>query len=146
MNKRFLIWFISIVLIVISIVIIYRLINSRNQEISLNENSQNLVDISQTQEGEVTDECINEWEDYNKYMGERVQSASSNSSENDTHYLLKDVLGYIEVYYLENNKEYLYKKTTIPTAYLSQEDIEDLKVGIEVVGAEELNKMLEDFE
>lgn len=146
MNKRFLIWFISIVLIVISIVIIYRLINSRNQEISLNENSQNLVDISQTQEGEVTDECINEWDDYNKYMGERVQSASSNSSENDTHYLLKDVLGYIEVYYLENNKEYLYKKTTIPTAYLSQEDIEDLKVGIEVVGAEELNKMLEDFE
>lgn len=146
MNKRFLIWFISIVLIVISIVIIYRLINSRNQEISLNENSQNLVDISQTQEGEVTDECINEWDDYNKYMGERAQSASSNSSENDTHYLLKDVLGYIEVYYLENNKEYLYKKTTIPTAYLSQEDIEDLKVGIEVVGAEELNKMLEDFE
>ena len=46
----------------------------------------------------------------------------------------------------ENNNEYLYKKTDISTDYLSEEDINDLKVGIEVVGLEELNKMLEDFD
>ena len=91
-----------------------------------------------------TDECLEEWNDYNEYMSHRVEEASNNVTEQDTHYLLKDVYGYIEVYYLdENNKEYLYKKTDISTDYLTEEDRDDLQVGIEVVGIEELNKMLE---
>ena len=46
----------------------------------------------------------------------------------------------------DNDDEYLYKKTDISTEYLSQEDLDDLSGGIEVVGLEELNKILEDFE
>ena len=147
MNKNYLIFTISIVLSIIVGIIVYNIVNKEDKNIGLNETSQNLVKISEVNEDAVTDECIDEWDDYNEYMSHRVEEASNNITEQDTHYLLKDIYGYIEIYYLdENNDEYLYKKTDISTDYLSQEDKEDLKVGIEVVGIEALNKMLEDFE
>ena len=149
MNKKVLIWSI-IILTIISGIIVYRLLNKKQKEYGINENTQNILEISEISEQneeEVTDECLDEWDDYNEYISERVEEASNNISEKDTHYLLKDVYGYIEVYYLdENNKEYLYKKTDISTDYLSEEDKDDLQIGIEVVGIEALNKMLEDFE
>lgn len=148
--KKVLIWVVSIALAITVVFTIYRLINNRNEELALNETEENSIEISSQIKGEdepVTDECVEEWEEYNQFVNERIEEASNNLSEDDTHYIVKDVLGYIEVYYLdENNEQYLYKKTTIPTAYLSQEDIEDLKVGIEVTGIESLNKILEDFE
>ena len=150
MNKRIIIWSIISIFVVFSGFILYKIVNKQKEEISLNETMQNLVEISQSKnqnEDAVTDECLNEWDDYNKYMSERIEEASNNLTDEDTHYLLKDVYGYIEVYYIDkNNNEYLYKKTDISTDYLSQEDKDDLKVGIEVVGIEALNKMLEDFE
>lgn len=152
MNKKVLIWISIIILSIIGIFIIIRINDKRNnkENLIINQERENFIELSNTNEiidGEVTDECLNEWQDYNQFMSKRIEEASNNLSENDTHYLLKDVLGYIEVYYLDaDNKEFLYKKTNIPTVYLSQEDIEDLKIGIEVVGIEALNKMLEDFE
>ena len=147
MSKNYLIFTISIVLSIIVGIIVYNIVNEEDKNIGLNETSQNLVKISEVNEDAVTDECIDEWDDYNEYMSHRVEEASNNITEQNTHYLLKDIYGYIEIYYLdENNDEYLYKKTDISTDYLSQEDKEDLKVGIEVVGIEALNKMLEDFE
>ena len=147
MNKKVLIWIVSIFLAIAVGFIIYKIVDNREEKLGLNETTENLVQISEITEGEVTDECIDEWDDYNKYISDRIEEASNNLTEDDTHYLLRDVYGYIEVYYLdENNQEYLYKKTTISTDYLSQEDIDDLKIGIEVVGAEAMNKMLEDFE
>ena len=151
MNKKIIIWGIVFIVAVISVFIFYRIVNRKAEEIiSLNETTQNLVEISEKSEQNedaVTDECLDEWDDYNEYMSERIEQASSNISEQDTRYLLKDVYGYIEIYYLdENNNEYLYKKTDISTEYLSQEDIDDLEIGIEVAGIEALNKMLEDFE
>ena len=149
MNKKVLVWSI-IILTIISGIIVFRLLNKKQKEFGINENTQNVLEISEISEQNeeaVTDECLDEWDDYNEYISERVEEASNNISEKDTHYLLKDVYGYIEVYYLdENNKEYLYKKTDISTDYLSEEDIDDLQIGIEVVGIEALNKMLEDFE
>ena len=150
MNKKIFIWGIIIVLAIIIGFITYKIVSKQQEEIGLNETTQNIVEISELaeqNEDAVTDECLNEWDDYNEYIGEKVEEASNNLIEQDTHYLLKDVYGYIEVYYLdENNNEYLYKKTDISTDYLSQEDKDDLKLGIEVVGIEALNKMLEDFE
>ena len=148
--KKTLIWIVSIILAIAAVFTIYRLVNNRNEELALNEIEENFIEISSEIKGEddpVTDECMDEWEEYEKFVSERIEEVSNNLSEDDTHYIVKDVLGYIEVYYLDdNNEQYLYKKTTIPTAYLSQEDIEDLKVGIEVTGIEQLNKILEDFE
>ena len=149
MNKKVLIWSI-IILTIISGIIVFRLLNKKQKEYGINENTQNILEISEISEQNeeaVTDECLDEWDDYNEYISGRVEEASNNISEKDTHYLLKDVYGYIEVYYLDdNNKEYLYKKTDISTDYLSEEDKDDLQIGIEVVGIEALNKMLEDFE
>ena len=137
--KKSLILILSIILIFI-IFLIYKSIGIKK------ESSEEQIEISQSEE-EVTDGCLDEWEDYNKYMGEKIEETSTNLVKEDTHYLLKDVWGFIEVYYLdENHNEYLYKKTSIATSYLSQEDVDDLKIGIEVVGLESLNKMLEDFE
>ena len=150
MNKKIIIWGIVFIVAVISVFIFYRIVNRKAEELSLNETTQNLVEISEKSEQNedaVTDECLDEWDDYNEYMSERIEQASNNVSEKETHYLLKDVYGYIEIYYIdENNNEYLYKKTDISTDYLTEEDRDDLQVGIEVVGIEELNKMLEDFE
>ena len=43
--------------------------------------------------------------------------------------------------------EYIFKGLTdISTQYLSAEDLEKLQKGIEVIGKENLNKCLEDFE
>ena len=82
-----------------------------------------------------------------KEINSKIEEASNNLSEDDTNYLVKDVNGYIFVYYLDGDKnEFLYKRTTISTDYLSQEDKDDLEVGIEVIGIENLNKLLEDFE
>ena len=150
MNKKIIITGMTIVLTIIIWFITYKIIKKQQDEIALNETTQNLVEISEKleqNEDAVTDECLDEWNDYNEYMSHRIEEASNNITEQDTHYLLKDVYGYIEVYYLdENNKEYLYKKTDISTDYLTEEDKDDLQLGIEVVGIEELNKMLEDFE
>ena len=150
MNRKMILWIIIILFSIAIGVITYRIVRKPRDNISLNETTKNVVQISEideSKEDEVTDECLNEWNDYGEYISERVEEANNNLSEQDTHYLLKDVYGYIEVYYLgENNNEYLYRKTDISTYYLSQEDKDDLKVGIEVVGIEALNKMLEDFE
>ena len=150
MNRKMIVWVIIILFSIAIGVITYRIVRKPRDNISLNETTKNVVQISEieeSKENEVTDECINEWNDYGEYISERVEETNNNLSEQDTHYLLKDVYGYIEIYYLdENNNEYLYKKTDISTDYLSEEDINDLKVGIEVVGTEALNKMLEDFE
>lgn len=146
MNKKTLILIISTIgIFLISFIILLtnktNMLSQKEKEIENNN-----IEISE-QEEEVTDECLDEWDDYNKYIGEKIEEASNNLTEDDTHYLIKDVWGYIEVYYLDDeNNEYLYKKTTIATDYLSQEDIDDLKIGIEVVGTEAMNKMLEDFE
>ena len=150
MNRKMIVWVIIILFSIAIGVITYRIVRKPRDNISLNETTKDVVQISEIEESkedEITDECINEWNDYGEYISERVEEANNNLSEQDTHYLLKDVYGYIEIYYLdENNNEYLYKKTDISTDYLSEEDINDLKVGIEVVGTEALNKMLEDFE
>ena len=150
MNRNITMWTITIIVAIIIGFITYRIINRPEEQIGQNETTKNIVEISETSEihGEaVTDECLDEWDDYNEYMSNRVEEANNNIAEESTHYLLKDVYGHIEVYYLdEDNNEYLYKKTDISTEYLSEEDLDDLQVGIEVVGIEALNKMLEDFE
>ena len=151
MNKKVLIWSMIIAFAMIAGFITYKIVNKNEEKAELNENTKNMVEISAEDSNEsedaVTDECLDEWDDYNEYMSKRVEEASNNIAEESTHYLLKDVYGYIEVYYLDdNNNEYLYKKTDISTEYLSEEDIDDLQVGIEVEGIEALNKMLEDFE
>ena len=146
MNKK--IWYTIAILVIIglSIIMAIRIYNSKGDEEKVGENgtAENIVNIAE--EG-ITDACIDEWDDYDDYIQEQSKTTSSNANQDNSHYLIKDINGYIVVYYInENNEELLYKETTIPTDYLSQEDINNLQDGIEVVGIESLNKILEDFE
>ena len=140
MNRKFLIGAMIVIFAIISGFIAFKIVSKNEEKTKLNENTKNMVEISAEYSNEnsninanehlnedtklnttaneeaVTDECLDEWDDYNEYISGRVEEASNNFSENDTHYLLKDVYGYIEVYYLdENNDEFLYKKTGIST-------------------------------
>ena len=140
MNKKIILFLVTVLIIEI-IFIIYEMINKANQNID--DTVEKIEVAEESAVDEVTDSCIDEWEEY---VSKKIEEASNNLVEDNTHYKLKNVDGYIEVYYVDDKGEYLYRKTNISTEYLSKEDTENLDNGIEVVGAESLNKMLEDFE
>ena len=143
MNKKLLFMIFYIFAFIIVIFLIIKIAVKNNSKV--NEKTE-LIQIANSEEksnGEVTDECIDEWNDY---INSKVEEASTNNAEDKTRYLLKNVDGFIDVYYVDNNGEYLYKKTNIAIEYLSKEDLDKLNNGIEVIGIEELNKKLEDFE
>ena len=149
MKKRYFTILIGSILFLSFAIMIYQAVSSnKNKSKNLDEAKSKIYENVQNREEEtVSDECINEWEDYAQYLNEDVKETGSDIGEDDTRYVLKNEDNYIDVYYLDkNNDEYLYKKTDISTEYLSQEDLDDLSGGIEVVGLEELNKILEDFE
>jgi len=65
----------------------------------------------------------------------------------DEHYMLRELDGYIAIYTLdEQDNPTLKEMTAIVTAYLPEEDVERLKEGIKLIGKEELNQALEDYE
>lgn len=63
------------------------------------------------------------------------------------HYIIKDIDGYLNIFIIdENNLETLFKKTDIVTKYMPDEDKELLKEGIRVIGKDNLNLAIEDYE
>ncbi len=65
----------------------------------------------------------------------------------DEHYVVKEHNGVIGIYIKNiNGVQELQEDTEISTQYLPEADLENLKVGIEVVGKSNLNNLLEDYE
>ena len=63
------------------------------------------------------------------------------------HYKIKEEDGVIVVYVTnENGQEILYDKTGVATEYLAEEDLNNIRNGLEIYGTENLNKFIEDFE
>ena len=114
-----------------------------------NTNLENKIEtkkIEEISEELVDDDCIAEWEEYEEYIKELEQASSMYQNE-ETHYLVKAEDNYIVVYYVDDGKNnILYKDTGISIDYLGEEDVRNLKNGIDVYGVESLNKLLEDFE
>jgi hypothetical protein len=118
--------------------------NKKNEEENVNNIVQNETELSGRY---VTDECLNEWSDYSSRVQEELQEASKILNDENRHYILRGNDSVINVYYInENNEEILYKVTDISIKYLGEEDIRELEKGIDVVGIQEVNKLLEDFE
>ena len=149
MNKK---WYIAIIifaliLFITSVILVFvmnKTISEKNTSDSLNNQTENAIDISSTY---VVDDCMNEWADYAKTIEEDIKSTNSGIVDENTHFLVKDVDGYITIYYIDDSgEEILYNETEISTEYLSVTDLDDLEIGIEVVGYEELNKLIENFE
>ncbi len=151
MNKKILISLSCFVIAIILFFVIWKISDKEEEpihnisqnSISDNGDAKNVWKVSDS----IEDECTEEWKEYNLELQNAFENASYSLDEQNTHYMLKSDEGYISVYYLdEEGKEYLYKKTSIAVDYLSEEDIENLKKGIDVVGIEALNMILEDFE
>lgn len=65
----------------------------------------------------------------------------------DQHYLIKEHNNVLAVYTIDENGDVAFKKDTeISTMYLPENDLENFKQGIEVIGDTELNSFLSDFE
>ena len=89
------------------------------------------------------------------YSGWEVRSFSSDKIELykksdgmcNEHYVLRDIDGYVNVFVLnKKGNETLYRATDILTKYLSEADRASLVNGAYVVGKDDLEMMLQDFE
>lgn len=133
-----------VAVLVIGIEVFYNLKSKKNN----NENSVNVIEEEKEISNQyVTDECIDEWEDYATTVQDELLEASQNLNDENRHYILKEKDNFINVYYInEDKEEILYRVTDIGTQYLAQDDIKKLKEGIEVESLQNLNQLLEDFE
>lgn len=146
MGKKLLIIVASIFILLLGIWMGFKIINNTNIN-DKNDISNEFENPTKISEKYVTDECINEWEDYAEKMEEELKEANSNIEDKDTKYMLRNRDDYIVIYKLdEKGEEQLYKTTDIITKYLTEEDLKLLDKGIEITGREELNSLLEDFE
>ena len=148
MNKKTLVLiFIILVITILSIIIWYFVFENKfvtNNNSTLENQIINNVDLSIEY---VNDDCLNEWSDYAKSIQEETKVVSNQNIDENTHYLVKNINGYINIFYLDDLKnETLYKKTDISTEYLSKKDLDDLNKGIEVIGSISLNQLLENYE
>lgn len=144
----FIMWkkvFLSIGIIIILIVGIEIFNLSQKKESEDNNIVKNEVNILSSEF--VNDDCVNEWEDYSKTVEEEIKETSSVLNDENRHYILRAENEVVNIYYLnEDDEEILYKVTDVSIKYLSDEDRAELKKGIEVVGIEKMNQLLEDFE
>ena len=106
---------------------------------------------------EIPEELVNKTEDeigeiYNEWQIEQfsieelvlVKEVEGLCNE---HYVLKEKDGIIAVYKIgEDGEETLKEETGIAVEYLTEEDIQKLKLGIKVYGEENLNSIIEDYE
>ena len=145
MWKKIFISIIILIALVAGITVIYSNKEKKANDKDL-ENQEEIIRIEEIAEELVDDDCISEWEDYEEYQKE-LEEASSTYQNDDIHYIVKSVDNYINVYYVDDSgNSILYKETNIYTKYLGEDDISDLEVGIDVYGAQNLNRLLEDFE
>lgn len=82
-----------------------------------------------------------------EFSKDRVIISCEEEKACNEHFLVKLDDNIVDVYKMDNNKEYnLYKDTDISSEYLSETDVNLLKEGIYVYGISKLNKILEDYE
>ena len=145
MWKKLMLCIIGIIVFFLVAWSVIRVSDSKKEEKQnlLIEDNLNVTNIS---EAEVTDDCINEWSDYNE-ITEETKNTDNSLGEENTRYIIKNENDYVTIYVVqENGKEVLYKKTSIYSKFLCEEDLELLDKGIEIIVKEELNKIIEDFE
>ena len=134
--------------IIIVLVIGIEMFNNYKNKTKENQYAENLIqNETEISSKYVTDDCINEWEDYAEIREEEIQETTEMLNDENKHYILKVKDDFVSVYYInEEDEEILYKVTDIGIEYLPEEDIKSLEQGIDVYGIQNLNLLLEDFE
>lgn len=127
-----------VVIGVITAVMMGSSLYQKNQaEAKVDTTEQKQVEISQADE-EILDDCTDE-------VNQPLE-VNSNYEKEDTTYILKEQDGVIAVYKEKEEGNELYDLTDISVDYLTDDDKQNLKNGIEVTGLDSLNQLLEDFE
>ena len=82
-----------------------------------------------------------------RFSTTEIELYKESEGECDEHYLVKDNEGVIIIYKIDkNNSMEVLQNTEISTQYLSDIDLMSLKEGVFLVGKEELNAYIENFE
>lgn len=103
---------------------------------------QNLINLTEEQ----LRERLPEWE-IQKFTPDQIVLYKELDNFCNEHYKLKIENGYVRIYEVdEQNNEKLLKSTDISSEYLTEDDLEELKNGVEIYTKKELNKTIEDFE
>jgi len=81
------------------------------------------------------------------FSSDKIEVSRNAAGICNEHYVLRESDGFISINCKNDIGEYIFKGLTdISVQYLPEEDLQKLQNGIEVVGRENLNKFLEDFE
>ena len=82
-----------------------------------------------------------------KFTSNEIEISKEVSGICGEHYVLRESDGYISISTKNDIGEYIFKGLTdIPVQYLPEDDLNNLEKGIEIVGRDNLNRFLEDFE
>lgn len=104
---------------------------------------QELVNLGETE----TKEYYKDWKLKGFSSSEVVFYKEMDSFCNEHYQLKKNEEGMISIYHLkQDGKEEWIEDTDINVEFLPEEDKKKVEVGLEVVGKENLNKIIEDFE
>ena len=112
---------------------------------TINEYAEIPEELVNKTEDEVS-EIYNEWQ-LEQFSKEELVLVKEVEGLCNEHYILKEKDGIIAVYKIEvDGTETLREETGIAVEYLTEEDIQNLKLGIKVYGEENLNSIIEDYE
>ena len=106
-------------------------------------------EIDETLVNKTKEELQKEYKNWNieKFNKEEVSFYRELDEICNEHYIIRDNNGYVTIYFLnEEGEEVLNGVTEIVTTYLPQEDQKELEEGIKIIGRENLNSRLEDYE
>lgn len=92
------------------------------------------------------EEYYSEW-NMESFDVNEIKLSRKSSGICSEHYVLRETDGYLSISCKNDIGEYIFKGLTdISVQYLPEEDLAKIQNGIEIVGKENLNKFLEDFE
>lgn len=88
-----------------------------------------------------------DWE-IKEFSTNRVVLYKEETGYCEEHYLVKEENGMVTIYNMDNKDNIigLLEVTDVETKYLTENDQENLKIGIKVYSQQNLNKLIEDFE
>ena len=89
------------------------------------------------------------YKDWNidEFSTNEIKISRTNKGICNEHYVLRESDGFISINVKNDIGEYIFKgRTEISVQYLPEEDLRKFEQGIEVIGRDNLNKFLEDFE
>ena len=135
------------IIVILTAIVVGMNIYQKQETANLNNETQEQFIVAEVGNEEIYDDCTDEMEHLENEEAKTLQVNSNYKKEDGEKYILRDDCGLITVYKInENGEEEKYDATDISTEYLTKEDQESLKNGITVLGLENMNQLLEDFE